>query len=236
MLRSARKLTGFAVDAANGDVGKVTDLYFDDQAWTVRYLVVDTGGWLSGRSVLISPMAVDSVDWQAQRIHLYLNRERVEEAPGIETNLPVARRMEAEYYRYYGWPNYWAGGGLWGPATTPAAAASLSEETSLSTAAYPPPSEEVDSGDPHLRSLREVTGYRILARDGELGNVEDLLADDGEWSIQQIIIDTTRWWPGGEVIITPEHIWQVNWAERSVAVDMDRQAIKDSPEFRPGKS
>jgi sporulation protein YlmC with PRC-barrel domain len=227
MIRSARTIHGHKVHAADGDIGKATDFLFDDQTWTVRYLVVDTGGWLSGRSVLISPLSINNIDWEGKRIDLVLSRARVENSPGIDAHLPVSRQMEAEYYRYYGWPYYWAGGGLWGPTATPGASAAFANAT------YPPPPPGPDQGegDPHLRSTQAIIGYRIHASDGELGNVEDFLLDDETWSIHQLVIDTTRWLPGGEVVIPPGQIKQVDWISRSVFLGMDRDAIKHSPEF-----
>ena len=55
MLRSMKDLNGFTIGATDGDIGKVAGCYFDDASYTVRYVVVDTGGWLSNRKVLLSP-------------------------------------------------------------------------------------------------------------------------------------------------------------------------------------
>ena len=227
MLQSMKKLIGHSLHASDGDIGKAIDFFFDDDTWTVRYLVADSGGWLSGRTVLISPMAIRHADWEAGHIDVALTMSQVGDSPSIETDLPVGQRLEGEYYRYYGWPNYWEGGGLWGPHATPSAAAAM-------TAAYPPPPNVADTGDAHLRSVREVRGYRLQANDGEIGNVEDFLLDDESWSIGQIVIDTTRWWFGGEVMIAPQHIKEVDWTTRTLSVDLTREAIKTSPQFDYG--
>jgi uncharacterized protein YrrD len=58
MLKNSGILKGFAIHATDGELGAVSDLYFDDDSWTIRYLTVDTGGWLGGRRVLISPISV----------------------------------------------------------------------------------------------------------------------------------------------------------------------------------
>ncbi len=55
MQRSINSLAGFTIGATDGDIGKVEEFYFDDTTWTVRYMIVKTGGWLTGREVLISP-------------------------------------------------------------------------------------------------------------------------------------------------------------------------------------
>ena len=106
------------------------DFYFDDQNWAVRYVVADTGAWLPGRQVLISPHAFSSLDQAGKLLVVNLTRKQIEDSPSIESHKPVSRQYEEEYYRYYGWPYYWQGDGLWGlsgfpilelPATSPRA-------------------------------------------------------------------------------------------------------------------
>lgn len=101
MLRSINDLKGYTLGATDGDIGEVTECYFDDDKWTVRYLIVDTGGWLTGRKVLISPIALREVDWNAKRIHAQLTKKGVEDSPDIATDKPVSRQHETSYYDYY---------------------------------------------------------------------------------------------------------------------------------------
>jgi hypothetical protein len=114
MLRSMKDLDGFTIGATDGDIGQVATCYFDDASFTVRHLVVDTGGWLSGRKVLISPRALRDIDWAAKRINAALTKSQVMQSPDIDTDQPVSRQQEIEYDRYYGYPNYWSGPYLWG--------------------------------------------------------------------------------------------------------------------------
>src|SRR5262245_1421285 len=71
-----KALMGYTLAATDGAIGEVEDCYFDDVHWTVRYFVVDAGGWLSGRRVLITPMAVRDVDQAGERVHVNLTREQ----------------------------------------------------------------------------------------------------------------------------------------------------------------
>ena len=109
MLRSMTDLKGFTIGAIDGDIGQVEAFYFDDASFTVRHLVVDTGGWLGGRKVLISPRALRDIDWDGRRINAALTKAQVEKSPNIDTDQPVSRQHEIEYYRYYGYPSYWSG-------------------------------------------------------------------------------------------------------------------------------
>jgi uncharacterized protein YrrD len=239
VLRSARDVKHYRIYASDDEVGKMSDLYFDDQRWTIRYLVVDTGGWLSGRTVLISPHAVTEIDDDALRINLSLTQQQVQKAPGVETALPVTREYEIEYNRYYGWPDYWAGGGLWGVGVFPAGympvTGPVTGTPDANTSAAAPSGRPVEptqatsiESTNHLRSVNEVTGYTILAKDGKLGRVEDFLFEHGDWSIQDLVVDTS-FWLGGEVLLALNVVEGVDWTKRHVTVNVDRDYVRNSP-------
>src|ERR1035441_213691 len=154
MLRNATHLNGFAIRATDGELGTVHQLYFDDKTWAIRYLVVETGGWLGGRRVLISPISVIHTDWQAKQLDVALTKKQVEHSPDIDTHQPVSRQHEAAYLGYYGYPYYWGGPYLWGPAFYPAG---LAGPTNASAQAM---AERVrrESADSHLRSSEAVIG------------------------------------------------------------------------------
>src|SRR5438105_4575007 len=109
MLQTINNLRKFTLRATDGPIGSVKDCYFDDEHWTVRYLVVHTGAWLMGRDVLISPIAVRRANNEEKYLEVDLSKERVEKSPSIDTAKPISRRHEREYFQYYGWPYYWGG-------------------------------------------------------------------------------------------------------------------------------
>ena len=218
MLHRTKDFKDYPLKAKDGEIGKVKEFYFDDQNWIVRYLVVDTGTWLTGKRVLISPYAVAGEIRDA--IPVNLTKQQVQESPFPESDLPVSRQFEMKYYAYYGWPMYWQGPYIWGAASEP----------------YHGPIEPVDTpaqeqGDPHLRSMQDVTNYRIQAQDGEIGHVEDFIIDDHNWSVRYLLVDTRNWWPGKHVLIPPSWASSISWHESKVFVDLNRQTIKDAPEF-----
>jgi len=194
MLRSASHLKGTSLAATDGEIGSVQDLYFDDLTWTVRYLIVDTGAWLPGRQVLISPRSVRS-STDENSVPVALSKEQVKDSPSIDTDKPVDRQYEAQYSQYYGYPYYWGGPYRWG--ATPYPSGGLLTEARAVSAALP-------SGASRLRTARNVMGYYIEAVDGDIGHVEDFLVDDHEWAIRYMIVDTRNWWPGKKVIISPD--------------------------------
>jgi len=104
MLTNAQYLKDLVVSAKDGEIGTVDNLYFDDETWAVRYLTVETGNWLGGRQVLISPFSVIEANWQVGRLDVSLTKKQVEGSPDIDTNRPVSRQHEAAYLGYFGYP------------------------------------------------------------------------------------------------------------------------------------
>ncbi len=114
MLSKAKTLKGYKLGSLDGEIGRVKEFYFDDRYWTIRYLVADTGNWLTGRQVLISPYALGAVDNEGQSISIDLTKKQIESSPSLDSDKPVSRQFEDEYYGYYGWPTYWGGPYSWG--------------------------------------------------------------------------------------------------------------------------
>jgi len=222
MQLSIQDMIGFSIHGTDGDMGKVHEFYFDDASWTIRYLVAETGNWLSGRKVLISLVALGKPDLASARFSVNLTRDQIRNSPDIDTERPVYRQHEAELHDYYQWPQYWESGfgGALGITPYPLLEVPLSS--------LPPESGRLD--DPHLRSTRHVTGYRIHATNGEIGHVADFMVDDENWTICNLVVDTGTWLPGKKVLISPSWIKEVNWAEASVHVDRMRESVKNSPD------
>jgi sporulation protein YlmC with PRC-barrel domain len=209
MLRNVKDLRGYVINATDGVIGQVDDVYLDDEDWTVRYFVVDTGPWLSGRRVLISTLAIRHVDWATQMLSASLTKAQVERSPDIDARKPVSREDEAAHSEYYGYPFYWIAVGRLGRRTG------------------------VPADDSHLRSGRAVNGHHLHAKDGDIGHIEDLLVDDHTWAIRYLIVNTSQWLGRQHVLIAPEWIETVDWSEAKVSVDLTRQAVKGAPPYDP---
>jgi hypothetical protein len=220
-------LHGLAIQATDGELGAVDHFYFDDETWAIRYLTVETGGWLGGRHVLISPISVINTDWQARRLDVALTKQQVENSPDIDTHRPVSRRQEAQYFGYYGYSNYWGGPFLWGPADHPT-------DLAITTAASRKALADTIRGqseDSHLRSGQVVKGYHVEATDGEIGHVQGFVMDDEAWAIRYIDVATRNWWPGKKVLVSPAWIQSVSWMDAKVVVGLSREGIQGAPDF-----
>ena len=223
MLLSTKHLLTYGIRALDGAPGTAQDFYFDDVAWTIRYLVVKTGSWLAERPVLVSPVVVGQPDEQTKSIPVALTSEQIRNGPDISTDLPVSRQREEVLVRHYGWIPYW-------DSMSPMAMATLIMP--------PEPTQKNDDSsripaDPHLRSTAEVLGYHIQAADGSIGHVEDLLAESNDWVIRYLVVDTRNWLPGRKVLVSPAWVHRVVWNERSVHIDLRREHIEQSPPFDP---
>ncbi|MGV3720288.1 MAG: PRC-barrel domain-containing protein [Actinomycetota bacterium] len=237
MLQSARSLNGFIIRATDGKIGHVEECYFDDGHSAIRYLVVNTGSWLLGRRVLISPVAITAVERSRQAIEVSLTRSQVADSPEIDTAEPLTRPHEANYLGYFGWPLYWTGGLAWGAAAYPGLVIAPPSNVARLENSEPEPIADESAAEErsHLRSTREVTGYGVVARDGEIGHVEDFLIDDHAWTIRYLAVDPKNFWPGNPVLIPPSWLSDVTWSAASVRVDHTRAEIESAPEWDPAR-
>lgn len=174
-LRLGRELMSRDVRSAEGHIGPVHDVYIDAAAWVVRYLVVDAGGWLTGRRVLLAPRAFAPLGTEST-LTVNLTKDQVRQSPVVDTD-----------------------------------------------------------GDPHLRSLRELQGYRVAATDGGIGHVEDALLSDVSWTVHDLVIDTSNWLGGRRVLVAPDWLTDISCATRQAHVALTRDAVAGAPPFDPSR-
>ncbi len=197
-------LIGFTIGGTDGEIGKVKEIYFDDKSWIIRYIIIETGSWLSGRKVLLSPKAVVSTEWNQELFKVNLTMEQIKNSPNIDIDKPVSRQHERDLYAYYPWGGYYWGGGMGLGLSYPIGMnLATQNENEVSV-------EETSDDDPHLRSTDKVTGYKIKATDGEIGDVEDFIINEGNWNIDFMVVDTGNWFPGKKVLIAPKMIKEIN--------------------------
>jgi hypothetical protein len=236
MLHNLKDLDGFAIHATDGNIGETKEFYFDDKQWVVRYLVVETGAWLSSQKVLLSPISIKHVDWEKKELSVSISKSQVKESPDIDTHKPVSRQHELDYLSYYGYALYWGNTGLWGSYPSPYMMAPESHIVTTSDvvadASVPYVSPD-NSSSHHLRSNTEVMNYHIEATDGELGHLQGMLIDPETWAIRYLIINTSNWWLGHLVLVAPEWIKEVSWDKSKVYVDMTQAQIKNAPHYDP---
>jgi len=223
MIHALRQIKGIGVHAGGEPVGSVADFLFDDREWILRYVVVDTGGWLRGRQVLVAPAAIESIDANAKRLEFALTKLQIESAPPVDADLPVSRKYERELSHYYGWPQYWSSRALEATAVPPPQAVT---EDAATRAAH-------ESVEPSLRSVNEVVGYTFHACDGDVGAVDDFLVDDNSWHVRYVVVDTGTWLSGRSVLVAPGWIESIDWPASRVTAQVSKQQVETSPPYDP---
>ena len=226
MLRSIRQICGAKLGAADGEIGHVKDFYFDDQRWAIRYLVADTGSWIAGRLVLLSPHAFGTLPPDGKILPVTLTRKQIEHSPAMESHKPVSRQYEEEYYKYFGWPYYWNGDELWGMSGFP-----ILSERSEPVLAEPSRLSSAKQADVHLRSAQSVIGYQIQAGDEIAGHVTDFIMEDTRWLICQLVVNTGNRFTGKKVILSPGLVDRISWEESKVFVNLTKEALLQAPAY-----
>jgi uncharacterized protein YrrD len=225
MLHSLKNLLGYGISAVDGEIGSVQDFYFDDRVWHLRYAVIDTGNWLPGRRVLLSPTEIERADWAMQRIYVGLTKDNIEKSPPVDSEKPVSRQLEMQMAEYFAWPAYWSPTGAIHPAAVPIPAPKPAQSLE----------REKEGWNVHLRSFKEVCGYHIHATDGSIGHVEDLIAHRDDWRVRYLVVDTRNWLPGKKVLVVPDWIRSINWDDRTVSVELTQTLIENGPTYDPAE-
>jgi sporulation protein YlmC with PRC-barrel domain len=231
MLYSASDLQGYTIHAADGDIGTLRTLYFDEEEWGVENVVVDTGTWITGKHVLVSPDVLGQPDPHRKHLPVSLTREEIKDCPEINTHETAPGPYTGVTYTRSRRPIFWSSDPF--VLDSLAARPGGAPHPSPPPATPPPVTEQVRA--PVLHSSRNIIGYNIQARDGGMGHVEDFIIDTDTWHIRYMVVDTKNWWPGKKVLVSPQWIQAIRWGDAHVTVDLSRDQIKTSPEYDPSQ-
>jgi sporulation protein YlmC with PRC-barrel domain len=214
MERNINGLIGYSIEATDGEIGKVVDFYFDDETWTIRYMIVKTGNWLSGRKVLIPTAVLTKPAVKVSLFPVNMTMEQIRSSPDIDTDKPVSRQQEAMLNQHHFWENYWGSGSYGG-------------EMGIANK-RPVRIKDIDRDpkeDAHLRSIAQVSGYAIHASDGEIGHVGDFIVDDQTWILNDLVVDTHDWIGGKKVLIGVAHVHSISFLSWRVYIHMKKADI-----------
>ena len=224
MLLSLKNMSKYSIEAKDGAIGHIDSFLFDEDKMNIRYIVVDTGKIIPGRKVLITPSAVTEIEPVSGLLSLEITTEQVKNSPDLDTHKPISRQQEIELHKYYNWVPYW--GGTFEPINTPRM---TPEETQAILA-----EQNQDEEAPNFRSTREVRGYKIHSSDDELfGHIDDFIVQADKWVVRYIVADTRNILPGKQVLVAPDWIRNIDWAESRVDVDVSKEKIEGCPVFYP---
>ena len=102
-----KAVTGYNIEATDGEIGHVDGFVVDDEAWAIRYIEVATRNWWPGKKVLVSPAWIERVSWADSKVYVGLSREAIKSAPEYVESMPITREYENRLYAHYGRPPYW---------------------------------------------------------------------------------------------------------------------------------
>lgn len=224
MLKRLNEINGFSFHTPEGSIGSCKDTLFDDNRWTVRYLDVDTGNWLPGRRVLLSPISLGEPSWETGEIPTQLSKKQIQDSPSLESHLPVSKTWEDSFFNFHGWPYYGVGMHMWGLTHYP------DEDDLKKVHEIQTQPQTLSKRKSNLRSSKELIGYEVSTQDGHLGSVEDYLFDTRSWTIRYLVVKTTQAFEADEIIIAPSWVSNIDWTGRQCVLELTQADIKLSPQ------
>ena len=230
MIISSKQLTHFSIHALDDKVGGIRDILFDDETFTVRYLVADTNTWLPlSRKVVISPISVKQLDEDSESVHINMTVDTLKNSPSIDEHKPVSREYEENLFKYFGYGYYWIGPGAWGEFAHPNELVELQRAEESET-------ETPKKSTNHLRAVGEVGGYEVATTTDNVGHISNFVIDTESWKIIMLVVDTNNWLPGGKhLALLPSDIESIDWAAHSVVVNLSHDELVDRPEVESEK-
>ena len=233
MLWNASAITGYVIDAADGELGTVTDLLFEDGSWAIRWLVVETGSWMSEAKVLLPSSALGQPDPEPEHVHVRLTREQVRSAPHFDPDTQLTREIEAAHFRYYAMSPYWDDALMQGFYARQLVVDDPGQADVTAMHRRGSSNSDRAGGAQHPHSVSAITGLTVEGTDDAIGHVEDLLIDTANWTVRYMTIHTGVWWPGEKVLISPLSVEWIDWIRRDIQLDVTRQQVLDSPRYAP---
>lgn len=216
-------LTTYTVIGNDGEIGEVVDVYFDEEMWTVRYIVVKTGAKFLSEKLFVSPVSIDKIDHSDELIRLGITKDEAQNAPDPGDE-PVNRKYELDFSLYNKINPYWIGSGAWGTANT--AREMAQQEVQILES-------DLEEDESHVHEAKQVTKYELAVTDGSFGKIDDLLIDESSFKIKYFIADTRKWLPGGKkVLISPQWIEGIEWVAARIKINVTRDQIESAPEYR----
>lgn len=222
MLTKASDWLNCHLTAEDGNVGRVEDLYFEDDTWCLKYFLVDCGQWRPRRKMLFPVHLIETVDWASRFIPLSLTRTQIRENSSVDFSTTLPWQLEKDLYEYFRWPSYWH--------------ASIYHSPEYSKMSPPPSAPRADGLNGKLHSLREITGYQVEAHDGDIGHLADIMLNERvpgqNWEIAYFVLNIDR---GKEhdhqVLLAPHWLKEIKTPSATIVLALNQSTIRSSPEF-----
>lgn len=226
MLRSVKELLGYKVIAEDGDVGVCKDFLFEDNHWSVRHAVVETGHWFASERILISPDMFGHPDWSSRTIPLEMTLHELGETPQPGDDKSISWRYEKTWLSHFSQDYYWLAGDRLFGFTAP-----VSPFPSQIVLRNRATEHEKGDGDVKLKSANELLGYTIFAQNERAGKLDDIIVDDVSWVVKHLSLSTGHGFSGKKVLLEPQQITEISWQRQAVTVDVSSRMLSDCPVY-----
>jgi hypothetical protein len=202
-----RTLLGAPVITTDGCTKPVCNFLFDDQSWSIRFLVVDVGSWFVRRLVVVPTTVVDTPDWGKKVVAAHLTADQLLKSPDVASAKPVSRQQQLALNEYLGWPDYVSDWWI------PSALVPAQREFPVRA-----------QNDPHLRATLDLTGYQVWATDGCLGMLEDFVLEQASWHINYLMVKVGDWVFSRQQFVSTLSVKAISWADHRVTLGQGRRA------------
>lgn len=241
MLISLKQLTDFELYSVDGKAGRINDTLFDRKDWSLKY-IVDKSSKLLSREIAVSYEAIAEINWQARKVYLRYSQEQIRQSPSVKAKKslndpPKAFRRQPVQVFHYDWVmnreetynNEFTGTQEEAGSAVISDSGDYTNHSGTGGARYVVQDEEY--GTPVLQSTDKAIGLKISTKTGDLGVVEDFIVDDSNWLIQFMIIATQKNLRGKRILVAPEAISWINWKQKHITVDLDKEKLAGCPNF-----
>ena len=217
------KISLLKVKAVEGDVGFVEDYLFDDDLWTIRYIVANVRPWIDTEEVLLTPLSIKGLDQKHKEIEFCHDKKSIENSPRISADEPVKRHQEKILLR-----ENRASKHLIDDEGTVEEDSQRSLGVSMHPEALVTKSKkttEKDECNSHLRSFREIRGYEVYCVDDFLGYLEDVEVDDEAWNVLCLLVKTDQ---GQNLKLAPGWVDCIYGSENMMKLNVPRVTVYEN--------
>lgn len=222
-------LLAYNINATDGEMGKIKDLYMDEN-WNVRYVIVDTRKWLPERKVLLPPSAFSGIHEEDETVDVEYDKSTVKDSPTVPENTDLTRDKENQLINYFGW---YRDDVLISAEQRPLGLFRGQEEAERHRYSDELMEEEdrlLEHRDNNLRSHQELIGARVHAKDGKIGKIIDFIRDD-TWNIKYIVLTSTDLQVQDHYRYPVEQITSIDWYEGDVYLDETMKSFENKRDF-----
>lgn len=222
MTRSYKDFLHWKVTTTDGHERPVADVLLDDRGWSVRYVLVETGGWLHGRQLLISSAAFGAPDSREHVLPIQATLNQMEKSPPLKSHMPVTLAHERALEEYYEWPPREAEGSVLPESVT----RQLTPDTQALQDRTVDRHTKPIAGEAHLWSAGALLKMKAVTRDRQKSGLDDVLLSEDLHHVAGWIVDARPWMPGGEAMLGPSAVSGVDLNDGVVSLVLERTEIE----------